>query len=76
MTFVIEKGIPIPTVDGRSKTGITAVLRAMDVGDSVFVQPAQATGARSVMAAINKRTEKRFVARSVEDKAIRIWRTE
>ena len=76
MTFVIEKGIPIPTVDGRSKTGITAVLRAMDVGDSVLVPPEQADSTRGVAATMNKRTEKRFVARSVENKALRIWRTE
>lgn len=76
MTFVIEKGIPIPPADGRTKTGITLVLRAMDVGDSVLVPPAQAAGTRSVLVAMNKRTEKRFVARSVEDKALRIWRTE
>lgn len=76
MTFVIEKGIPIPTVDGRSKTGITAVLRAMDVGDSVLVPPEQADSTRGVANTMNKRTEKRFVARSVENKALRIWRTE
>lgn len=64
----IEKGIPIPPI--RTKTGLTAALREMQVGDSVFRPGADPTGLSGVI----RRVPGKFVCRKV-DGGSRIWRT-
>ena len=64
----IEKEIPIPSRKGR--TGFTALVRQMTIGDSVLVTPKQAA---SIVAAISR--EKGKCARRTEGDKIRIWRT-
>lgn len=76
MSFVIEKNIPIPTTDGRTKSGLAAVLRAMEVGDSILVPPENAVSARRMAYVANKKTDKRFVSRPMDGRALRIWRVD
>lgn len=70
MDLKIEKGIPMP---GRGKTQITATLRQMSVGDSVFIpglRSSAALGGRYVQL-----RPMRFCSRQV-DGGIRVWRVE
>jgi hypothetical protein len=63
----IEKGVPMPI--GRS-TGITATLRAMEPGDSIFLPNGKHTNVRGLMQRV---PSAKFTARTVEG-GLRIWR--
>lgn len=67
----IEKGIPIPP---RRKSGMTEVLRALEVGDSVLLMTTYSSVGGIVYLA-RAGTEKKFVTRTEGD-GIRVWRTE
>jgi hypothetical protein len=80
--FTIEKGVPIPS-DGKQTQGFSAMLRAMEVGDS-FVVPYDAPGmAKSAGVATNVASRAaqfaranpgfKFVTRTV-DGGTRVWR--
>lgn len=63
----IEKGIPMPKAQ---KTGITDLLRSMQVGDSVLVTKKDAKS----MLVINKRVEIKIATRKVSETEMRVWR--
>lgn len=63
----IEKGIPMPKA---RKTGITDLLRSMQVGDSVLVTKKDARS----MLVINKRVEIKIATRKVSETEMRVWR--
>jgi hypothetical protein len=69
MIIKIEKGIPIPPPRGL---GISAALRAMDVGDSFLITGRNQASASS---ALGRFAPKKFATRNVEG-GVRIWRTE
>lgn len=73
--WVIEKNVPIPPRStGRNRTGLTACLRAMDVGDSV--NAGLANGAvYSRVSAFQGMNDVRFETRTTPE-GLRIWRVE
>lgn len=70
--YTIEKNVPIPSKFYR--TGFTATLRAMEVGDSVLVPPAQIPNCRSMMYQAKRATGRQFTGQSQPDHSMRIWR--
>lgn len=72
MTFVIEKGIPMPTSSGRDKSGIASVLRSMEVGDSIMSTEKN----RSNLQNYAKRIGVKVVGRKMETGSVRFWRVE
>jgi len=79
MTYIIEKGIPVPKVEGRGRRG-KYPFADMEPGDSVFF-PGEVIKGKAYMAAMNHASgrDKRFVARRVRENdtaGIRIWRME
>ena len=72
MTYEIEKNVPIP-VAGLKKTGISAKLRQLEVGESIFVpgrKPADVSGFITWARVGNL---KEFKSRTIEG-GVRIWR--
>lgn len=73
--WVIEKDIPIPPrSNGKIRTGLTALLRAMDIGDSVLVGSA-AAWAYGPVSKFQSMNDVRFETRTTPD-GLRIWRVE
>lgn len=71
----IESGIPLP--DNARRSGITAALRTIKVGDS-FAWPKKDAPQSSVGACLHslgKRIGYRFATRSTAD-GVRVWRVE
>ena len=66
----IEKDIPAPAPRAR---GITAALRKMDVGDSIFLRGKKPHDVTTQVTILTKKTERKFVARTVEG-GLRVWR--
>ena len=66
----IEKGIPMPE---PRVWGITAALRKMDVGDSIFLRGKKQNTVTSLVAILTKKTERKFATRTV-DGGLRVWR--
>ena len=66
----IEKGIPMPA---PRAWGITAALRKMDVGDSIFLRGKKSNNITTIVAILTKKTERKFVTRMV-DGGTRVWR--
>ena len=66
----IEKNVPLPD-DGR-RLGITKLLRAMDVGDSVLLGTTSANTVRSIYRRLRPA---RFTSRTVPN-GLRVWRIE
>lgn len=64
----IESGIPIP----QRGDGLTALLRRMEIGDSIFIAGKRP---QQVGTQISGAKPFRFTTRSVEG-GIRVWRTE
>lgn len=63
----IEKGIPIPKAKSQ---GISAALRAMNVGDSIVMPAAQ----RGNLYACAKSVGVRLTLRSIDAGTVRVWR--
>lgn len=72
MDYVIEDGIPCPSV---YRTGLTAVLRTMEPGQSVFVAQLQHRVSGITSALHRRLPSRRYRTRTVEG-GTRIWRTE
>ena len=66
----IEKGIPVPE---PRVWGITAALRKMDVGDSIFLRGKKANNITTIVGILTKKTERKFVTRTA-DGGVRVWR--
>lgn len=72
MSYVIEKGIPVPPSGaGRSAK---YPFSGMAVSDSIRVSAQEASTARRSASAYGKAHNKKFVSRTVEG-GVRIWRT-
>lgn len=73
--WVIEKNIPIPPPqNGKRRTGLTAAIRSMEVGDSVLVT-CGSTYVSSRISGFHATSDMRFVTRSA-DGGMRVWRVE
>ena len=66
----IEKDVPMPEFRA---SGVTAALRRMDVGDSIFLRGKKSSNVTSLAAILTKKTERKFATRTVEG-GIRVWR--
>lgn len=74
MTYVIEKGVPIPQDRGQGhRTGFSRALRALEVGDSMLVPEMTQNGVSARASSLSKITGQKFITRRVEG-GIRIWR--
>ncbi len=69
--YVIEDNIPIPPA--IHSTGITAAVRSLKIGQSVFIPHVKET---SQFGGIFKHVEGRFTTRKVEGGGVRVWRIE
>lgn len=66
----IEKNVPLPP--SNNGTGLSAVLRSMEIGDSVLVE---STKKNRLTAAFAKHAPRKFSQRKQEG-GIRVWRKE
>ena len=66
----IKKGIPMPEPRAR---GITAALRKMDVGDSIFLRGRKTNRVTNITSLLAKKTGFTFTTRTV-DGGTRVWR--
>lgn len=76
--LVIEKNIPIPARSGGAgpeANSLAGKLRAMDVGDSIFLAGKKQTNVVTQSGAIGRPLGRKFATRVVEG-GVRIWRTE
>lgn len=69
MTYVIEKGVPLPANFRRDRYPFGA----MEVGDSFAVPTRKVRAAISSASQHGKRTGRKYVSRKSDD-GIRIWR--
>lgn len=75
MTFIIDKGIPLPEKHVRWKYPFDQ----MEVGDSFFVVNKDTTQMSALCKRAGKRLERRFVTAKVEqngESGCRVWRME
>lgn len=70
--FTIEKNVPLPSK--ATKTGFSATLREMAVGDSVHVPSEKVNSCRQLAYQMHNRSKSRFTLRTLEDGSIRLWR--
>ncbi len=74
--FKIDSGIPIPPRGGKGKTtGVTATLRALQVGESFLFPGINSRLIGGQIAYVQKSTGARFTCRKQAD-GLRVWRTE
>ena len=66
----IEKDVPMPEFRA---SGVTAALRKMDVGDSIFLRGKKSNNITTIVGILTKKTERKFMTRTVEG-GIRVWR--
>ena len=66
----IEKDVPMPEFRA---SGVTAALRRMDVGDSIFLRGKKSNNITTIVGILTKKTERKFMTRTVEG-GIRVWR--
>ena len=66
----IERGIAIPPARG---IGLSAILKKLKVGESVFVKNKSTPQLSGIIAYIKRQTDLQFTARTVEG-GTRIWR--
>lgn len=72
----IEKGIPIPDAKPRQPRGVSALVRQMEVGDSIFYPNRTSVQMGAIMAAWKRFVPTyKFTARNVEG-GVRVWRIE
>jgi len=69
--FKIEKGIPIPPA--REGSGLTATLRKLAVGDSIFCRGITQQSVSTISSRFSKRDGLKFVTRKVKG-GVRVWR--
>ncbi len=72
--FLIESGIPVPEKNGRARTGISAAIRALAVGESLLVKDKKASALHAYAARVGIRI--RTKQEEDESGAVRIWRIE
>ena len=70
--FKIEKGIPVPPPKRELRSGVYAVLRSLDVGDS-FVARGKQDSVRGMACMAGKKYGRKFATRVVEG-GVRVWR--
>lgn len=68
--FLIESGIPIP--ESQARTGLSAALRALKVGDSLVVKDKKASSVHAYAVRVGIRIK----TKTEEDGTARIWRIE
>lgn len=75
MNLQIEKGIPVPMKGARTADGggLLAVLRGMEVGDSVFIAGKKIQWGSAYVNKAQRGNEKEFTSRTLEG-GFRIWR--
>lgn len=69
--FTIEKGVQFP--HDRFKEGLSATLRNMQIGDSVFVKDKTRASQTGIYTVVSKKVGFNFISRNV-DGGCRIWR--
>jgi len=67
----IEKNVPVPPPRKEPNAGLTSLLRAMDVGDSIFAPGGQS--ACVIASSVGKAKGVKFTARKEGD-GWRVWR--
>jgi hypothetical protein len=72
MEYVIEKNVPPPEM--RVSSGLTDVLRSMEVGDSILFQDLKQTGLSGFITNVcRKDPARRYTSRKI-DGGTRVWR--
>lgn len=71
--FKIEKGIPLPGEKGSTAATAAQTLRNMEVGDS-FLYPKEKRA--NLFTTAYRLAGIKIATRSVDDKSVRVWRTE
>jgi hypothetical protein len=77
MSYKVERNVPVPSRGVSKYSELGALLRQMEVGDSVFVADAPPRRIRAMCGMMSKRDNKRFVTRTVTENEItglRVWR--
>ena len=76
MSYVIEKGIPVPerATSGRKRGPFVCFMLSLDVGDSILVTMKHDTVQGCMQSVKRLDLTRRYVTRKVEG-GIRIWRT-
>ena len=72
-TFIIENNIPVPQTRTYCKTGVSAVLQKLEVGQSFLLDEDRAKKVSGVTYQIGKKYNRKFCTRKTEQ-GVRIWR--
>lgn len=80
--FVIEKNVPLPTLNRRGAVGSRYPFDMMQVGDSFAIDASgpvvlsyRTKSLRSIISRYSKAHNKKFSVYKMSDTQIRIWRT-
>jgi hypothetical protein len=71
-TFIIENNVPMPAERSYVKSGITTVLKKLEVGQS-FAVHSEGRKKSGALYQVGKKLGRKFTARKTSD-GIRIWR--
>jgi hypothetical protein len=71
-TFIIESNIPLPAERSYEKSGITTVLKKLEVGQS-FAVKSEGRKKSGALYQVGKKLGRKFATRKTSD-GLRIWR--
>ena len=77
MSYKVDRNVPVPSRGVAKYSELGALLRQMQIGDSVFVTDVPPRRVRAMCGMMSKRDNKMFVTRTVTENDIaglRVWR--
>jgi hypothetical protein len=75
MEYKIEKGVPIPPIQYKRRSGIAAALRKLEPGDSVFFPGLKTRDVGGSLVHSLRERGIKLIRRGLED-GVRVWRVE
>jgi hypothetical protein len=77
MGYKVDRNVPLPSRGASKYSELGALLRQIEIGDSVFIADAPPRRVRAMCSMMSKRDNKMFVTRTVTENGIdglRVWR--
>ena len=75
MNFSVEDNVPLPAASQGAASPLLVAIRAMSVGQSIFVPDMEAKKLAGFVNSAKRKTEKQFTTRNTDGGA-RVWRLE
>lgn len=73
MSFVIEKGVPLPALKKNGANGLKSAILSMEVGDSLFYPSKAKQPCMNLYQVTRRLKDRKYICRAAESGA-RLWR--